>query len=245
LAGAAAVNGEADECDGYEKEADGEEAYEGKTLLERSFHAEEPGHGHDDEAQVGCDVESNKGDQLNGSLRAFAWIWHHLPVKIERVAFYEGDSLYYHVSKGQENPVEVHNVVGPWEAMKHAPIKKQDHAFLNPYVGIINNPINKSELAANLSVVNLRVRKSIRSSISSRQIIVAPQHNNSSQTAASRQEQYRGYGQIVAEIKLLLPVLAHGEAEKHDEYAREAKDPEHDDGFPGVVVHLDSLVPGA
>jgi hypothetical protein len=150
LAGAAAVNGEADECDGYEKEADGEEAYEEKTLLERSFHAEEPGHGHDDEAHVGCDVESNKGNQLNKSLRAFTcdifslilmsyreifhtWIGHHLPVKIERVAFYEGHSLYNHVSKGQENPVEVHNVVGPWEAMKHAPIKKQDHAFLNPY----------------------------------------------------------------------------------------------------------------
>jgi hypothetical protein len=55
-----------------------------------------------------------------------------LPIKIERMAFHECDCLYHNICYSKKTPVEVHDMMGLWEAIQHPSIEKQHDRLLYP-----------------------------------------------------------------------------------------------------------------
>lgn len=64
---------------------------------------------------------------------AHTWIWNNLPVQTNRMALGEARHLNRYQRSRNNEPINLHDDLRPFDTIEHAVVEEQDDAFLYPY----------------------------------------------------------------------------------------------------------------
>jgi hypothetical protein len=112
----------------------------------------------------------------------------------------------------------------------------------NDLLGIVSDPVNKSQFTPNLTLVDFYYSKQFQSSICSRQIVVSPQNNDRGERSTRGEASQCYHGEVVTQVEPLPSDLAHCEASKHEQSAAEPEHSHHNDSLSQIFVHSDTVL---